>query len=214
MNLIIPKINIIFDFDGVIINSHKIKTMAFYHVFKSYGKNYGTKAQQYHLNNIGQSRYLKFKYILRNILNFPVDKNIITKLDTEFDNYIEKKIKKLHPSCYLIKFLKNKKKIFNFYISTATPEKKIIKILKQKKIYKFFDRVYGSPNTKKHHIRDIKKNKKKCIFIGDSFEDLKAAKYSNILFILKTNSENISFRKQINSKTINSFKFLEKKLNS
>ena len=30
--------NIIFDFDGVIINSHKIKTKAFFLTFKSYGK--------------------------------------------------------------------------------------------------------------------------------------------------------------------------------
>ena len=36
---------IIFDFDGVIINSHKIKTKAFYEIFKSYGKKIATKAR-------------------------------------------------------------------------------------------------------------------------------------------------------------------------
>ena len=46
-------INIIFDFDGVIINSHKIKTLAFYNIFKSYGKNIGLKARKFHTKNIG-----------------------------------------------------------------------------------------------------------------------------------------------------------------
>ena len=27
--------NVIFDFDGVILNSHRIKTLAFYNIFKS-----------------------------------------------------------------------------------------------------------------------------------------------------------------------------------
>ena len=58
---------IIFDFDGVIINSHKIKTKAFYEIFKSYGKKIGTKAKKFHENNIGKSRYFKFKFILKNI---------------------------------------------------------------------------------------------------------------------------------------------------
>ena len=48
-------INIIFDFDGVIINSHKIKTLAFYNIFKSYGKNIGLKARKFHTENIGKS---------------------------------------------------------------------------------------------------------------------------------------------------------------
>ena len=38
--------NIIFDFDGVIINSHKIKTNAFHEVFKDYGNNGYAQAKE------------------------------------------------------------------------------------------------------------------------------------------------------------------------
>ena len=68
------KINVIFDFDGVIINSHKVKTLAFYNIFKTYGKNYGLRAQRFHLNNTGKSRYFKFEFILKNILKLKVTK--------------------------------------------------------------------------------------------------------------------------------------------
>ena len=52
--------NIIFDFDGVIISSHKAKTEAFYEIFKSYGKNVAKKAKKFHERNIGKSRFFKF----------------------------------------------------------------------------------------------------------------------------------------------------------
>ena len=44
--------NIIFDFDGVILNSHKVKTDSFEKIFSNYGKTIGKKAKNYHLKNI------------------------------------------------------------------------------------------------------------------------------------------------------------------
>lgn len=205
--------NIIFDFDGVIINSHKIKTLAFYNIFKAYGKNIGIRAKKFHLENIGKSRYYKFQFILKNILKSKFTKKKMLILDKEFDHYIENQLKKLTPSKYLIKFLENSKFKRNIYISTGTPQKKIIKILKEKKLLKYFNQVYGSPKSKINHINHIKnKNNYKCIFIGDSFEDFKVSQKANIAFILKLNSENLSFRKKLILNTINSFKFLEKKI--
>ena len=204
--------NIIFDFDGVIINSHKVKTLAFYNVFKVYGELYGLKAKKFHLEHIGKSRYFKFKYILKNILKSKVTKKKILNLDKEFDHFVQKRIKKMYPSHHLIRFLKNKNNLFNIYISTGTPQANIVKTLKDKKILKYFNKVYGSPKSKNNHIKIIKKNNKKNIFIGDSFEDFKVAKNSNIEFILKINSENLFLRKKANLNTINSFKFLEKKI--
>ena len=145
-------INIIFDFDGVVINSHKIKTLAFYDVFKSYGKNIGLAAKKFHTDNIGKSRYFKFKYILEKIIKSKNTQKEIVILDKKFDKFVEKRLKKLVPSKYLIRFLKNLEKSSNAYISTGTPQAKIIKILKEKQLLKYFDKVYGSPNSKITHI--------------------------------------------------------------
>lgn len=204
--------NIIFDFDGVIINSHKIKTLAFFNIFKVYGKNIGLKAKKYHLDNIGKSRYLKFKFIIKNIQRSKITKTKLLLLDKKFDNFLEKKIKKMTPSKNLILFLKNKKNRRKMFISTGTPKDKIIKILKEKKLIKYFNKVYGSPKSKKSHIKEIKKNGKRTLFIGDSSEDFQAAKYSKVEFILKINSENVNLRKKIKLNKINSFKFLENKI--
>lgn len=202
--------NIIFDFDGVILNSHIIKTKAFYEIFKKYGKNIAIKAKKFHKNNIGKSRYFKFKFIFKNYLNKRINKAELINLENSFDKFVEKKMTKLEPSKYLINFLKNKKKIHNFYISTGTPQKKIIKILQNKKLVYFFNNIYGSPTSKITHINRIKKIDKNILFIGDSLEDYKVAKKTGVKFILKLNSENLVFRNKINVKRMNSYKYLEK----
>ena len=201
---------IIFDFDGVIFNSHKVKTNAFYEIFKFYGKNIALKAKLFHENNIGKSRYFKFKFILKNYLNKKITKKEILKLDQNFDAFVEKKLGKMKPSKNLLKFLKSEKKNHNFYISTGTPQNKIIKILKDKKLFFFFKKIYGSPRSKVQHINEIKKKYKGIIFVGDSVEDYKASVETKIDFILKINSENVSLRKKTNTKKIQSFKFLKK----
>ena len=202
--------NIIFDFDGVILNSHKAKTDGFYEVFKKYGKEIAKKSKKFHLKNIGKSRYYKFIYIYKNYLRKKINTKIIKDLDKEFDDFVLDKIDVLKISTALKNFLRLKKK-YNFYVSTSTPTKKIKRILKKKKIFNCFDNIYGSPRKKVQHIKQIKRNKKITIFIGDSIEDFYAAKSTNINFLLKNNSENKSFRKK-NPKLfkINSFRNLDK----
>ena len=82
---------IVFDFDGVIINSHKIKTQGFYFIFKIYGNKIAREAKKYHEKNIGKSRTYKFRYILKNILHKKVTKKELLNLDHDFDNFIKKK---------------------------------------------------------------------------------------------------------------------------
>ena len=202
--------NIIFDFDGVIINSHKTKTEAFYEIFKSYGKNVAYKAKKFHERNIGKSRFFKFKFILKKILNKNINKSELAKLDKKYKKKKKKKMKLMTPSKYLLKFLKGQKYNNNLYISTGTPQNKIIKILKEKNLLSYFKKIYGSPSSKISHINEIKKSNKNILFIGDSLEDYNAAKKTNINFILKLNSENFLLRKKLNVRKIHSFKFLKK----
>ena len=183
--------NIIFDFDGVILNSHKIKTSAFYYIFKMYGERNANKAKKIHLQYIGKSRYFKFKFIFKNILKKKLTEKEQVILDKKFEKFIRKKIKMIQPSNFLINFLKKNKNNVNFYISTATPQKKIIQTLKEKNLLKYFKKVYGSPTTKKEHLRKIQKNRRMTIFIGDSYEDFKAAYSCKINFILKFCAANL-----------------------
>ena len=59
---------IIFDCDGVVLNSNHIKTEAFHAAALPYGKTAAEALVAYHLANGGVSRYKKFGYFVENIL--------------------------------------------------------------------------------------------------------------------------------------------------
>ena len=60
--------SIIFDCDGVILNSNKIKTRAFRMASFAFGYEASNSLESYHLKNGGVSRYAKFDYFLKNIV--------------------------------------------------------------------------------------------------------------------------------------------------
>jgi phosphoglycolate phosphatase-like HAD superfamily hydrolase len=203
-------IQIIFDFDGVILNSHIIKANAFYDIFKIFGKTNAKKAQKYHLSKAGISRYRKFNYIKKNILKSVKITNL--ELNKLFTEYTINKILNLKIDKNLLKFLKSNYKKYEFYISTGSPQNEIIYILKKKKLYRFFKKVYGSPSTKVNHIKKIKMYNKKTIFIGDSIDDIRAAKNTNTNFLLKTHNQNKAIFSKININKISNYLNLEKKI--
>ena len=75
---------IIFDFDGVILNSHNIKTQAFYEIFQKYGKKIATKSKNYHTKNAGISRYVKFKHILKYFVKTKISNKEVKSLSLKF----------------------------------------------------------------------------------------------------------------------------------
>ena len=62
---------LIFDFDGVIVESIPLKTAAFREVF-SFVPDHLDEIIAYHLENGGMSRYDKFRYIYADILHEPL----------------------------------------------------------------------------------------------------------------------------------------------
>ncbi len=54
--------NLIFDCDGIILNSNKIKTDAFKEVVSHYGDKVAEELVNFHVMNGGISRYEKFNY--------------------------------------------------------------------------------------------------------------------------------------------------------
>ena len=60
--------SIIFDCDGVILNSNKVKTQAFFDLAKPWGVEAQNLLTQHHVNNGGISRHKKIAHFLSSIL--------------------------------------------------------------------------------------------------------------------------------------------------
>ena len=185
---------IIFDFDGVIVESVSIKTHAFAEIYHEHGKNIVDKVMAHHLVNGGMSRFEKFRFYHKEYLGRNLVANELTELTDQFSNLVVDKVIAAPYVRGAYEFLSEYHNTYDFYISTGTPEAEIIRILKAKHIEGFFKGVFGSPEKKSKHVRRILSNgeykKKEVIFVGDSPSDRDAARNYNILFIARLTGEN------------------------
>ena len=76
--------SIIFDFDGVILDSTEIKTKAFAEIYKPHGEKVLKKVIKHHNLNEGQSRYKKFFYYHKHYLKKNISDKELNLLSIKF----------------------------------------------------------------------------------------------------------------------------------
>ncbi len=179
---------IIFDFDGVILDSNQTKTQSFLELYKNEKKKHKELILSFHKDNLGLSRFKKIDYFQKEILKKDYDeKNIKNKLDL-FSKIVLKNILKCQFIEGVINFIKNLNiKSINLFISSGSPEKELKYICNKLKIENYFVNIFGSPDSKISHIeRIIKKYKVKneeILFIGDSLLDYRISLATNVKFM-------------------------------
>ncbi|MDW7776916.1 MAG: HAD-IA family hydrolase [Methanosarcinales archaeon] len=179
--------NIIFDFDGVILDSIPIKTKAFRELFSVYPTNIVDEFIEYHLQNGGVSRYEKIRYFYEKLLK----KEILENEILDYANIYSKSTKEeLANQKYLINdtlnCIKKNYKKYNMHIVSGADEQDLKYICDRLDISKYFMTINGSPIKKCEIIRTIlniyKYKKDETCLIGDSINDFEAAKSNGILF--------------------------------
>jgi len=182
---------IIFDFDGVIIDSNHVKDEAFFSIFLDYGEKVASFSRNYHLKNRGISRFDKVEYVIE---KFKLPKEDYNKIINNFSSIVFKGVCNSPFVEGVKEFLDNNHKAYNFYIISATPSDELLKILDELNIRRFFKKSYGSPNDKKYWLADlIEKNvisRKDSLFIGDAYSDKDAAAKYSIDFCLRLTGNN------------------------
>lgn len=178
---------VIFDFDGVIADSVDIKTRAFAYLFRHYSKETVEAVVKYHVENGGQSRYIKFKHFYENILNKEYTDETGEKLAAEFSEFVFDEVVK----CPYIKgareFIEARHKDYMFFIVSGTPDDEIKLIVEQKRLSPYFKEVCGTPKKKGEWVGEIldKYNivPSEAVFIGDALDDYKGASINGCCFI-------------------------------
>ncbi|MCY4523945.1 MAG: HAD family hydrolase [Halobacteriovoraceae bacterium] len=175
---------LIFDCDGVILDSNSLKIKAFLNTIKEYDNEIKVKFIQYVKSNFGKSRYHFFDYLLRKLIG-NYKKSTYEKLIKKFsqESY------QLYLTCPITKgtkdFLKNSN--HQSYIATGSDQNEMINVFKKKSLIQYFQQINGSPRTKTEIIRNILNSTKgfqHYYFIGDSQNDLNACKnFKQINFI-------------------------------
>lgn len=179
---------IIFDLDGVIIESARIKTEAFRTLFSGYPDKL-PQIMAHHEKNAGISRYVKFRYFYEKILGLELTTEKEKWLGEEFSRIVLGKILKAPFVEGVIKFLKENIKRYLFFIASGTPEEELKYILKQRGLETYFRGVYGTPLTKTEITRRILVDNNlaagEVVFVGDAESDLIAAGETGVTFVAR-----------------------------
>lgn len=209
--------NIIFDFDGVILDSVDCKTEAFRKIYQPYGDHISSQVVKYHLENGGVSRFEKFKYWHKNHLNIDLSEEDLSGLSQMFSELVVQNVLNSPPVLGVFDFISKYSSKFNLFLISGTPHDEINTIVNELGLNRYFKEILGSPQDKIHWssflIQKYNLNPKTTIFLGDATTDYEAAQVSGFHFGLRKTSYNTSqFIGKSGKIDFETFKQLENKL--
>lgn len=177
---------ILLDCDGVILDSNRVKTHVFYLTAKPFGEAYADKLVQYHQENGGVSRFVKFSYFIDDILPEKLrDAEIHTRLLDSYSSIVYDGLL----SCEIDESLLCLEKTLittRMAVVSGSEQNELRSVFLERGIDSIFDAgVYGSPRTKFQIIADEffdKCSRDSVLFVGDSRLDYEVASYFNFDF--------------------------------
>lgn len=177
---------IIFDCDGVILDSNQIKTNAFEKISSSYGKEISRKLVEFHLANGGVSRFHKIAY-LKEILEKSSNVSFSEKRHLiEFGKIVKTALLSCK-ICDGLSDIRGDNLHQRWLVVSGSEESELNEIFKNRDISKHFDGgIFGSPRNKYEIITFNLKKKNifgKILFIGDSLYDKNVADFFGFDFV-------------------------------
>ena len=184
--------SIVFDCDGVVLDSNVLKTEAYFRTAKNLGAS-DEEAQalvDYHVRLGGISRYHKFDYYLREILQKPATKEAIQVLLDEFGRELEIGLMQCEMAAGL-EVLRASTPNAKWSILSGGDQQELRKLFASRHIDHLFDGgIFGSPDNKDEVLARKKSNGNlqfPALYIGDSKYDYEAATRAGLDFIFLSN---------------------------
>jgi HAD superfamily hydrolase (TIGR01549 family) len=188
-------IKIIFwDFDGVILNSNKVRDKGFEMVLRDFPKEEVDKLLRFHRKNGGLSRYVKFRYFFEQVRGEEITEKEVNEWASKFSIIM---LNNLKDKTLLIsetnEFIETNHLNYKMHIVSGSDQTELRALCKSLEIDHFFKSIHGSPTAKTKLVETLLKDNnydnKQCILIGDSINDYEAAKDNKILFMGFNNLE-------------------------
>ncbi|AMJ99768.1 HAD family hydrolase [Alteromonas macleodii] len=177
---------IAFDCDGVILDSNKVKTQAFYNATVEFDEQAAHALRQYHVENGGISRFKKFEWVIENYLSHL---NKESTLDTLLQNYANEvshglRTCKINPGLNELKKLNERA---NWLVVSGGAQSELREIFAERGLTELFPNgIFGSPDSKDEiFARELNNDNisGKALFIGDSKYDYLSSTAAGLDFV-------------------------------
>lgn len=179
---------ILWDFDGVIMDSMPIRSKGFDLVLANYPAQQVATLGKYHHENGGLSRYHKFRYFFEVIRQESITEEAVLNLAQKFSEImLQNLINKDLLIQDSISFIKNNFQKFEMHVVSGSDGTELNQICEALDLKRYFKSINGSPTPKNELVcRLIEENgyeKKDIVLIGDSINDYEAAMANEISFL-------------------------------
>ena len=175
---------LVFDFDGVILDSDEFKIETFLSLFTAFPEALA-EIDDYNRKNRSISRYVKFEYIFKNILKLPYDEQVEREIGERYGRLLAKSLTEM-PLISGVKDFLAQQQVPLFIASTAVPEE-IKNVVEAKSIGGFFTDIYAYPTSKAAALTDViaklRLQMDQVLFFGEAIADFATARDVGVDFI-------------------------------
>ncbi|OGR22694.1 MAG: hypothetical protein A2277_00460 [Desulfobacterales bacterium RIFOXYA12_FULL_46_15] len=195
---------VVFDCDGVLIESNAVKTMAFGQTVEEFGQKAMDRLMNYHREHGGISRFKKFEWFYREVVKATLSDEMMDTLCDRFTRFCIDAVMDVPMVAGAKESLDLLSGKLPMFVASGTPEKELQDILIQRGLAAYFKRIHGTPPEKQYLLeRIISENgldASKVLMVGDAVADLKAAQFCNTLFYgrgERFNGENVPWSQDL-----------------
>lgn len=176
----------LFDCDGVLLDSNKVKSAAFFSVALPFGEEYARQLVAYHVAHGGVSRYEKLKYFVSEILRSQPSHALLERLLSQYGACVQSRLLE----CAVAEGLDNLRRTTSrstWMVISGGDEAELRSVLAARGLTHLFDGgIFGSPASKDEILmRELGRGsiRKPAVFLGDSKYDYEAASRVGASFI-------------------------------
>ncbi len=177
---------IVFDCDGVLLESVDAKTKAFGMVAEPFGAEARDRLVLFHTLHGGVSRYEKFKWLYREVLGREITQPEMDELAARFVHYALENVVNAPFVPGAMEVLRTWKGKIPMYVCSGTPQSELESIFRQRNLDDYFDGLQGTPPAKaillKEILRETGVDPAEAVMVGDASTDREAAEMNGTLF--------------------------------
>ncbi len=179
---------VFFDFDGVIVDSHEVKTRAFAALYADEHPRIVEAVMAYHNANGGMSRYKKFDHFERVLVGREPTPERLAQLGDRFAEAVVEAVvasPEIEGAGELLETLSAR--ATPCYVASGTPEEELKQIVARRSLGRYFRAVRGSPAEKAEILGELsarhRHDASRCVMVGDAMTDYAAAKEVGMAFV-------------------------------
>lgn len=177
---------LVFDCDGVLLDSVSVKTRAFARIAEPYGEEARDRFVMYHMTHGGVSRYRKFEWLFREILGREITAEESARLGADFAAFALDEVRRCPMIPGAMELLESRRGRMPMYVCSGTPQEELELVLAERGLRPFFADVLGTPPAKAELLIRIVGMAgvlpEEVLMVGDAGTDRQAAEAAGTLF--------------------------------